>query len=241
MLSVAFITCVNNQQLYQQCLTHLAALDKQGFSVEVVPVQSSVSITNAYNRAMLKSNAKYKVYLHQDTFILEPLFLHHIHRIFSSDPGIGMIGMLGGRNMPLDENKLMWFWDCAEIYGKVFLPSLNQSLGGKPTPNPYEWVTVIDGCLMVTQYDIPWREDIFDGFHYYDLSQSIEFWKRDLKVIVPRQENSWASHICHQKCDSEYYRLRKKFINEYRPYLVKNVKKGSYGFSYNSKKYRFIV
>lgn len=241
MISVAFITCVNNQNLYDQCLTHLAALDKQGFSVEVIPVQSKVGIAEAYNRAMLSSSAKYKIYLHQDTFILEPLFLHLIHYVFTSDPAIGMIGMIGGRNLPLDDSKHIWFWDCAEIYGQVFLPSLNQSLGGRLTAQPYEWVTVIDGCLMATQYDIPWREDIFNGFHYYDLSQSIEFWKRDLQVVVPRQEKSWVSHICFQQCDSEYYRLRGKFINEYRPYLAANVKKGSYSFSHNNKKYRFTV
>jgi hypothetical protein len=190
---------------------------------------------------MLSSSAKYKIYLHQDAFILEPMFLHLIHQLFTSDPTIGMIGMIGGRNLPLDDSKNTWFWDCAEVYGQVFIPSLNHSLGGRYTVKPYEWVTVIDGCLMATQYDIPWREDIFDGFHFYDLSQSVEFWKRDLQVVVPRQTNPWVSHICFQKCDSEFFRLRGKFVREYRPYLSASVKKRSYRFSHNNKKYRFKV
>lgn len=241
MVSVAFITCVNSQSLYDQCLAHVAALDKQGFSVELIPVQSQVSIANAYNRAMLSSKAKYKIYLHQDAFILEPLFLHHIRNIFSSDPSIGMIGMLGGRTLPFIQSRQIWLWDCVEIFGQVFVPSANRSFGGMPTANPYEWVTVIDGCLMATQYDLPWREDIFDGFHYYDLSQSLEFWKKDLKVVVPGQQKPWVSHICFQQCDNEFYRLREKFIKEYRPFLAGNVKKGSFSFSHNNKKYRFKV
>ena len=27
----------------------------------------------------------------------------------------------------------------------------------------------VDGLLMATQYDIPWREDLFDGWDFYDL------------------------------------------------------------------------
>ncbi len=27
-------------------------------------------------------------------------------------------------------------------------------------------VECIDGLLMATQYDVPWREDLFDGFDF---------------------------------------------------------------------------
>jgi len=241
MVSVAFITCVNNPSVYEECLAHLHLLDKQGFQVEVVPVQSATSIASAYNEAMHKSKAKYKIYLHQDTYITEPMFLHYIHKVFSADPGIGMIGVLGGRTLPLDNKKKTWLWDCVEVFGNVFLPRINQALGGKLTDQPYEWVTVADGCLMATQYDIPWRDDIIDGFHFYDNSQSLEFWKRDLKVMVPRQEVPWVSHLCFQKCDDEYFRLRDKFVAEYRQYLATNVRSGRYTFAHNNKKYRFSL
>lgn len=36
-------------------------------------------------------------------------------------------------------------------------------------------VTAIDGMFMATQYDISWREDLFDGWDFYDISQSCEF------------------------------------------------------------------
>lgn len=241
MITVAFITCVNNQAQYEQCLAHLGRLDKQGFSVEYIPMHNCVSITGAYNRAMTATGAKYKVYIHQDAYILEPMFLHHINNIFMSDPSIGMIGVLGGRHLPLNPHLLTWLWDCPEIYGNVYVPRVNGTMGGRPTARPYEWVTVVDGCLMATQYDIPWRQDLIDGFHFYDLSQSLEFWKKNLKVVVPTQVTPWVSHICNQQFDPEFFRLRQKFIGEYGQYLSKKVKRTDTArtIAHKGKKYRF--
>lgn len=39
----------------------------------------------------------------------------------------------------------------------------------------YIKVSAIDGLFMATQYDIKWREDLLDGFHFYDVSQCFEF------------------------------------------------------------------
>ena len=41
----------------------------------------------------------------------------------------------------------------------------------------------IGGLIMITQYDIPWRDDIFDGWHFYDASQSIEFIRKGFAKI----------------------------------------------------------
>ena len=40
----------------------------------------------------------------------------------------------------------------------------------------------IDGIFMATSYDVPWREDIFDGWHFYDISQCYEFHRKGLTV-----------------------------------------------------------
>jgi hypothetical protein len=91
---------------------------------------------------------------------------------------------------------------------------------GTLTNKSYEWVSVIDGLLMATQYDIPWREDIIDGFHFYDKSQSLEFYKRGYEVVVPRMENTWVLHLGSQSFTSDYFRLRNKFFKEYSQYLT---------------------
>ncbi len=39
----------------------------------------------------------------------------------------------------------------------------------------FEEVITIEGLLTATQDDIKWRDDLFSGWDYYDLSQSMEF------------------------------------------------------------------
>jgi hypothetical protein len=47
---------------------------------------------------------------------------------------------------------------------------------------------------MATQYDLPWREDLFDGWHYYDLSQAQEFRRAGYQVGVFPQGKPWCLH-----------------------------------------------
>ena len=55
-------------------------------------------------------------------------------------------------------------------------------------------VEAVDGLLMVTQYDLKWREDIFTGWDFYDASQSQEFLQNGYKVVVPYMETAWCVH-----------------------------------------------
>ena len=55
-------------------------------------------------------------------------------------------------------------------------------------------VQAIDGMLMVTKDDVPWREDLFDGWDFYDSSQSFEFTRRGYKIVVPEQKKPWCAH-----------------------------------------------
>lgn len=249
MQSVAFITCVDNELLYRRCLNHINALDKESFQVEVVKVVNNRSLAAAYNEGMRRSKAKYKVYLHQDTFILEGNFLHYIHHFFKTDPLIGMIGMLGGRWLPADSPRML-VENCLQTYGCVYkvdgfayIPQFAVSLWGGVEQRPYEWVTVIDGMIMITQYDFPWREDIIDGFHFYDLSQSLEFWKRNYKVIVLRQVTPWCAHICSRGYNNpEFLRLQEVFRREYRRYLSTSSRPVvNAAMRYKGKRFQFKV
>ena len=48
--------------------------------------------------------------------------------------------------------------------------------------------------MIATQYDIPWREDLFTHFDFYDVSQSFEMRRAGYKVLVPYQETPWVIH-----------------------------------------------
>ena len=48
--------------------------------------------------AMQKTDAKYKVYLHQNVFIINQNFIKDILDIFQQNKNIGLLGVAGGRS-----------------------------------------------------------------------------------------------------------------------------------------------
>ncbi|MFA7573736.1 MAG: glycosyltransferase, partial [Lutispora sp.] len=212
---ICFISCVNNQQLYNEALYYINQLEvPKGYEIGCISIENANSITAGYSAAMKASDAKYKVYLHQDAYITNKSFIEDILNTFNSNDKIGMLGVAGAKIIPTNA---IW-WESKEKYGKVYdshtgqidLISFDEVLG------TYETVQAIDGLIMITQYDIPWREDIFDGWHFYDLSQSVEFIKAGYEVVVPRQEKPWVIHDSGiANMENGYEEYRKVFMNKY--------------------------
>ncbi|QJW46345.1 hypothetical protein HA075_11265 [bacterium BFN5] len=211
---ICFITCVNNDEVYQECLLYIHNLDiPQGYSVETVSVKEAVSMASGLNQAMQKSDAKYKVYLHQDVFIINRKFIHDMLHIFEN-PSIGLIGVIGCSLIP--ENGV--WWEAERIFGQVYDSHRGfiEKLAFSQLEGEYQEVDCIDGLMMITQVDIPWRDDLFTGWHFYDLSQSREFRRNHYQVVVPHQSESWCIHDCGlTRVCNEYNLYREIFIQEY--------------------------
>lgn len=212
---IAFITCVNNQDMYEKCLSNINKLNVPiGIEIEVIPIMEAKSITSAYNEAMRKSDSKYKVYLHQDVFIQNENFINDIINIFKEDQNIGLIGVVGAKVIPVSG---IWWEDHRKV-GKVFdcQRGFMELLNFKEVIGLYTEVKGIGGLIMITQYDISWRDDIFEGWHFYDASQSVEFLRKGLKVVVPNQENAWCIHDCSIVNISDgFEEYRNKFLDNY--------------------------
>lgn len=85
---------------------------------------------------------------------------------------------------------------------------------------PFLSVQAIDGLFMATQYDIPWREDLFQGFHFYDVSQSLEFQRAGYLIGIPNQANLWCIHYNGDEFDADTYeKYRQVFIEHYKDIL----------------------
>ncbi|SCN21294.1 Chondroitin polymerase [Clostridium sp. N3C] len=211
---ICFITCVNNERVYEESLIYIKNLNiPEGFVVEYRALRNQKSITSAYNFAMKDCDAKYKVYLHQDVFIINKNFIFDILEVFNNE-NIGMIGVAGSKAIPTNG---VW-WESNKTYGKVYDSHTGKIslLQFSEVVEKYETVKAIDGLIMITQYDIPWRENIFDGWHFYDISQSIEFIKAGYEVVIPKQKEPWCIHDCgivNVRNGYDYY--REKFLKEY--------------------------
>lgn len=218
---ICFITCVNNKDEYDRCIYSIKQLNvPQGFDIELISITNATSMTMGYNKAMNQTDAKYKVYLHQDTFIINKDLIYNFLDIFNKDKNIGIIGFAGSKYIP---NNGIW-WESNENYGKVYdsCTGVMRELVFNEVNNNFEEVQCIDGFMMITQYDIDWQEDIFDGWHFYDISQSVEFLKKGYKVVIPKQNTPWCIHDCGIVTTSNGYEdYRIKFIERYSEYLSK--------------------
>lgn len=213
MKKIAFIICHNNEQYMKECINYISWLKvPKGVEKEIITISEAKSLAAGYNAAMHDSDAKYKVYLHQDVFIINENFIPDVMEIFEQNPEYGMLGVLGSTGMIPDANYLL-NWDVGITY---LDDSLRQGIHEKRNPEQLQEVEAVDGMIMITQYDVEWRKDIFDSFDFYDVSQSMEFKKAGYKVGVPCQKDIWCNHMCGHSKLEQYDLYREKFCMEYR-------------------------
>ncbi len=211
---IAFIICTNNELYCNECVWYIDQLTvPDGYSTDIISISGAESICAAYNAAMKSSDAKYKIYLHQDTFIYHRGFLTDILNEFQSDPSLGMLGVIGGVNLPPDAV----MWNAKHVgttyacdYNETFCLNLFQQEAGR-----YTEAEMLDGMLLVTQYDIDWREDLDLGWDFYDVSQSLEFRRAGYKIGIPHQSSPWCLHDCGHSKLSRYDDSRRIILKEY--------------------------
>ncbi len=209
---IAFIMCTNDGLYEQECISYIERLKLPlGFTREILTIRGAASMTVGYNQAMKESQAKYKVYLHQDVFIVHLDFVEKILELFR-EPEIGMVGMVG--NLEIDKRAALWQGNRVGMLHSNSVYFADSYLFGK-IEGRYQEVQAVDGLLMATQYDVPWREDIFKKWDFYDVSQCMEFRRRGYRIVVPHMEYPWCIHDDGILNLDNYYGERDIFINEY--------------------------
>lgn len=74
----------------------------------------------------------------------------------------------------------------------------------------------MDGLIIATSRDIMWREDLFTGWDFYDVSQTQEFMKNGSKVVVPVYDRPIAVHDDGMVLNlTAYDKYRQIFLKEY--------------------------
>ena len=74
-----FIICTDSERFYRECEFYVSYLRiPEGYEAEIMPVHEASGMAAGYNSAMAATDAKYKIYIHQDTFILNPNFMEDL-------------------------------------------------------------------------------------------------------------------------------------------------------------------
>lgn len=210
---ISFILCINDRKQFNICKEHILNLViPKGYRIEIVTVENAKSMTSGYNLANNNCSGKFKIYIHQDTYIINKNAIVDMMKIFE-DRNIGIIGVVGARKIPKDG---IW-WNDDSKYGEIYecRNSYTNLLRFGDSLDDFTEVECVDGCLIATQYDIEWDEENFDGWHFYDLSQCLETIKRNKLVVIPKQKTTWVMHDCGVVNVVGYNEYRKVFCDKY--------------------------
>ena len=165
---------------------YLSAIDvPQGYEVELIEVSAHERVADVYQHAMEQSDAKYKIYLAPGSILLRLNFFAEMLRVFE-DPAIGIMGIVGTAQLstsgelgasPMLKGRLLYTDDTA--------------FHGAAVERATEEVMAVSSDLIATQYDIPWRSDLFHSNCFFAEAQCIEFRRKGYRTVVPQQDAPW--------------------------------------------------
>jgi len=222
----AFIICTNNDVYLQECLHYIDFLIiPENYEVDILTIHSASSMTSGYNEGMQSTDAKYKIYMHQDVFILNRNFLFDILSIFDLDNNIGMIGMVG--YPVVSRSGFMWHEKrvgALPLYGASHAyPSANYSDYRFTIEDGIQDVALIDGLMMITCHDLSWNEELLKHWDFYDAFQSMNFLLNGYRIVTPVQKLPWFLHDDGKYLSMwNYDQYRRLFMNEYNEFLGKS-------------------
>ena len=211
-----FIACVNRPFMMEECRRYIDRLYvPEGWQTEVTTITEAPSMAAGYNKAIgmrvgdapRTDEVPIRIYLHQDVFFVNRWILYNLLEIFSGHTDIGMIGVAGTPKMHPTGDHL----GC--VFQENDLPYEEERLAGDIICRD---AAVVDGFFIATSVDVPWREDLFDGFDFYDVSQGYEMRKAGYRVAVPDMRSPWAVHDDGRVLSLyRYNHYRKVFMEHY--------------------------
>lgn len=172
---------------------------------------------HAFNEAMHESDAKYKIYIDDRTVLVNRNILGDLIEIFRADPTIGLIGCSGATVLSTNGSSYQSVKRC----GKMYLGANRTLFQWSDVDERWREVEAVDGFLLATQYDVDWRDDLFDKNSFGDVAQSLEFRRKGYKCAVARQREPWAWHRAESVSMNED--CRKNFLSEYSSELYPKV------------------
>lgn len=213
---ICFIIYGNNRQYQNECAKYIERLRiPEEYEIEVLSMYEGEeefrSVACWYHEKMKQSDAKYKIYLRQEVFLINRNCLFDLLEIFEADSAVGMVGVIGSRKLHSDGD-IINSWDS----GRMRLWNLDDEVEISTYVNKMTLeVEAVNGFFMATQYDLQWREDLFDGKCFYDAAQALEFRRKGYKVVLPYQKEVWCLYDQGYNDWEEYDKYRERFCHEY--------------------------
>lgn len=191
-----------------------------GREIEIIGVHDARSLAEGYNRGVARSRGARLILSHDDIEILTSDFASRVDRHLADFDLIGIAGttrLAGGK------------WATAGdpfVFTLVTSPDpesggyATMMLGGGPLVVP--GIQALDGVFMALRRDvavaIPFDDEIFDGFHLYDLDFSFRAHGAGFRLAVCR--DLVLIHESTGRYDTAWAEYRRRFEEKHRASLA---------------------
>lgn len=216
---ICFITAVRDKAKYQESMAYWQRLRvPEGMTVQYIGVSDWPSIGQAYQMAMGKSDAKYKIYIHDNIWLTQTDFLEVLIQMFKEHPEYGIASVAGSTSLPeschwRDQDPIGCV--CDNHQEKMLGYTYQQATQGTAP------VMLLHEGLLVTQYDISWHTELYDKGHLYAASQCMELRRHGYGAVVLPQLGPGVQHWCGEgNVAQEYPEVGKRLVREYRDVLL---------------------
>lgn len=210
---ICVVACNSDKDEINKSLDELNIPNNYIVEKRFISISNETNISKEYNKIIKTCDAKYKIYFQQGVSINNNDLLTSIIDIFLSDRNIGIIGAVGSETIPTSGVWQESINKCGKYY-EAF-NNKNKKIVEYKNDEYIKKVKVIDGMLMATQYDINWREDLFDYEYFYDIAQCVEFTKSGYEVVVPKQNEPWCTKKNVTILADKFSQSNEVFLQEY--------------------------
>lgn len=234
---IACIMCVNDEDYVKEMILYLKRQKlPEGYRLCLYLVRGAKSMTAGYELARKRVSADIKLYMHQDTFIFDEEYLKNLVETLQNGD-YAMLGLAGTKKLPEsavwgesdpEDMRFCLYQDftlqvleaVTEFFPEKSGEDFSQNSVGMFKDARCQELECIDGVLMATREDVPWREDLLKGFHFYDISQCMEYGKRGYRIGI--FENGGRAGVLHEvnvskneTYERSYEEARGRFLQEY--------------------------
>jgi glycosyltransferase involved in cell wall biosynthesis/SAM-dependent methyltransferase len=179
-----------NPEVLQEIRQYIDVLEvPEGFGVEVIVQTDTINRADAFQQAMKRSDAKYKLYVAEGVFPIHRRMLGELLEFFQSDSKLGIIGIAGAAYTPIEVD-----WRAAvERYG-AYVERAEDGLVTHLSPSSDERTVpaaILSGYLLATQYDVDWDTELPDDAYLGEV-QTMRFKQAGYRAGVPRSSEPWC-------------------------------------------------
>lgn len=209
-------------QPFEEMIRKSSGLKNEQLEIIFFENNNEYSLTNLYNKGLTASSNDIVVFMHDDIIITSKDWGKKLINHYSNEE-YGILGIAGTRS--LNESGI-WWSEKESMYGIV-----SHTDGQKTWTNKYsrnfgneiKEVAVVDGVFFSCHKKRIKKtfNEVYDGFHFYDISFCFENNINDVKVGVIFDIK--VTHKSIGEVNEEWNKNRLKFCDENKEYLPKNI------------------